>query len=133
MKLTIAIPRRLIEKLLRRMIPLAEEVSDLFQQNAEEDGLTPKLRGWIERYQVKSWGAFYEDSDNYFGLHAGALAIQDQPLPQFTISPSLSEREILDSWFDQLWQYIDQLLDDDSDDLRRSRFFGQSAKLRLTG
>jgi hypothetical protein len=99
------------------MLPLAEEVSDLFQQNAEEDGLTPKLRKWIERYQVKSWGSLYEDSANYFGLHAGAVVIQDQPLPQFTISPGLSEQETLQSWLDQLWQYIDHLIDDDSDDL----------------
>lgn len=115
MKNSIAVPRRLIQKFLRKMLPLAKEVSDLFQQNAEDDGLTPRLREWIERYQVKTWADAYEDPTNYFRLHAAALAIQDEP-PKELLPPSdLQTVEDVQAWVDKLCDFFERYLDDDSD------------------
>lgn len=115
MTLTIAVPRRLIEKFLRRILPLTKEVSDIFQENAEDDGLTPRLREWIERYQVRTWAEAYEDPTNYFRLHAAVLAIQDEQ-PKELLPPSdLQTVEDVQAWVDKLCDFFERYLDDDSD------------------
>lgn len=115
MKNSIAVPRRLVEKFLRKMLPLVKEVSDIFQQNAKDDGLTPRLREWIERYQVRTWADAYEDPTNYFRLHAAALAIQDEP-PRELLPPSdLQTVEDVQAWVDKLCDFFERYLDDDSD------------------
>ena len=40
----LAIPRRLVDKLLRKMTPLVAETVELFKENADQDGLTPRLK-----------------------------------------------------------------------------------------
>lgn len=115
MQITISIRRQLVEKFLRKMLPLTKEVSDLFQDNAEDDGLTPKLREWIERYQVKSWAEAYEDPANYFLLHATALSIQDEPPKELLPPPGMKTVEDFQAWLDELFAFFEKHLDDDSD------------------
>ena len=51
----LSIPRRLVDKFLRKMTPLVAETVASFNENADQDGLTPKLKEWISRYEVDGW------------------------------------------------------------------------------
>lgn len=78
--LSFTIPRRLVEKFLRKMVPLVVEVCERFEENAEQDGLTPKLREWNSRYGVEGWAEAYEDFGNFLLVHMAALPILGNPL-----------------------------------------------------
>ncbi len=54
MPTSIPVPRRLIDKFLGKMLPLADEVSGLLQQNAEQDGLTPRLKESCRPFSMMS-------------------------------------------------------------------------------
>lgn len=71
----IEIPRRLVDKLLRKMTPLVAETIELLKENADEDGLTPKLKHWIALYKVDSWADAYEDFGNFLVAHSAAMTV----------------------------------------------------------
>lgn len=112
---SLSIPRKLIDKFLRKITPLVAEVCSLFQANADPDGLTPNLKEWIGRYEVESWADAYEDFGNFLLLHVAALPVLGNPfekLPQFQ---PVETPEDLQLWLDQLWVICDQSLDDDNE------------------
>jgi hypothetical protein len=69
----LAIPRRLVDKILRKMTPLVGETVALFKENADQYGLTPKLKDWISRFQIEGWADAYEDFNNFLAAHVAAM------------------------------------------------------------
>lgn len=113
---SLSIPRQLIDKVLRKMTPLVVETVALFNEKADQDGLTPKLKEWIALYDVEGWAIAYEDPNNFLRVPLAALPVIGNPLENL---PPLQEAKTLNDvqyWLDQLWQTLDQVLDDDSDD-----------------
>lgn len=71
------IPRRLIELCLRKLIPLTLEVGELFAQNAEENGLPPRINWWLETYGVSGWAQMYLSADSLWTAHVDGLGKSD--------------------------------------------------------
>lgn len=121
----LSIPRRLVDKFLRKMTPLVAETVALFNENADQDGLTPRLKEWISRYELEGWAGAYEDFGNFLLVHLAALPVLGNPLESL---PPLSEAKTLSDlqgWLNQLWQVCDQALDDDSDEAIEAATTGQ--------
>lgn len=112
----IGIPRVLVEKFLRKMVPLVEEVVELFKENADEDGLTPKLKENIARYRVGPWAEAYEDMSIVVAAPLMAMfCLDDEPEVLFK-PPRLETVEDFHRWMDSIWDECERFLDDDSDD-----------------
>ncbi len=98
------------------MVPLVEETVSLFTENADADGLTPKLRQWIKRYEIVSWAEAYEDFKNFLMVQVGALSTLDEPPAVLFSPPKIESVEDMHRWLDSAWETCEQFLDDDSDD-----------------
>jgi hypothetical protein len=112
----IGIPRRLVDKFLRKMTPLVAETIELLKENADTDGLTPKLKHWIARFQVVSWAEAYEDFNNFLGAHLAALSALDGPSNLLSAIPKIETLEDLQAWLDSVWKECERVLDDNTDD-----------------
>lgn len=71
------IPRRIIELCLRKLIPLTLEVGELFAQNAEENGLPPRINWWLETYGVSGWAQKYLSPESLWSAHVDGLVKSD--------------------------------------------------------
>jgi hypothetical protein len=116
MPLQFAIPRRLVDKFLRKMTPLVGETVERFSENADHDGLTPKLKEWIERYQVAGWAEAYEDFNNFMLAHYAALPALGDSLPAIPQPDQIETLEDAQRWLDSVWEACEKVLDDDNDD-----------------
>jgi hypothetical protein len=116
MPLQFAIPRRLVDKFLRKMSPLVGETVELFNQNADDDGLTPKLKEWIERFQVAGWAEAYEDFNNFLLAHYAALPALGDSLLAIPQPDQIETQEDAQRWLDSVWEACEKVLDDDNDD-----------------
>jgi hypothetical protein len=112
----IGIPRRLVEKFLREMVPLVKETVELFEENANSDGLTPRLRAYIARFQVESWAEAYEDVGLFLILQIGALSALDQPPPVLLNLPKIESLAEAQAFADSMWDACEHILDEFSDD-----------------
>lgn len=112
----IGIPRRLVDKFLRKMTPLVAETIELLKANADTDGLTPKLKHWIARFQVVSWADAYEDFNNFLGAHLAALSALDGPSNLLSAISKIETMEGFQAWIDSVWKELERILDDDTDD-----------------
>jgi len=116
MTLRIGVPRKLVEKFLRKMVPLVEETIVLFTENAEADGLTPKLKQWILRFQIESWAEAYEDLGNFLIAIFAALSTLDEPPAFLLLRPKVETLDDLECLLNAVWDVCDHTLDDDTDD-----------------
>lgn len=121
----LSIPRRLVDKFLWKMAPLVTETVTLFNEREDEDGLTPKLKEWIERYGVEGWAGAYEDFSNFLLVHLAALSVFGNPLEVHLAHQSFQSHDDLQGWLDQLWQTLGLVLDDDGDNFIDAVISGQ--------
>lgn len=112
----IAIPRRLVDKILRKMTPLVEETVALFKENADQDGLTPKLKDWISRFQIEGWADAYEDFNNFLLAHLAALPALGISAETFAPPEHFESLEDDQRWLDSVWALCEKVLDDDNED-----------------
>lgn len=111
----IAIPRRLVDKVLRKMTPLVLETVELFKENADDDGLTPRLKEWIERHKVERWAEAYEDFNGFLAAHLAALPALGISADTITSPAHMETREDAQRWVDSIWALCEKVLDDDSE------------------
>lgn len=112
----VAVPRPLLDKFLRKMVPLATSTVTLFEENAESNGLPPGIARCSAIHQVDSWAEAYEDLSSFLGLHLAALSTLDKPPSVLFSPPAINTPEDLQSYLDAVWQEVEETLDDDSDD-----------------
>lgn len=112
----IGIPRRLVDKFLRKMTPLVAETIERLKENADQDGLTPKLKDWISRFQIEGWADAYEDFNNFLLAHLAALPAVGISPETFTLPKRIESMEDLQRWADSAWAFCEKFLDDDSED-----------------
>lgn len=112
----LTIPRSLIDKFLRKMTPLVEETVALFKENADQDGLTPKLKEWIARFQVAGWADAYEDFNNFMAAHIAAMPALGISVESISPPQAIESWENVQRWLDSLWYLCEKVLDDDSED-----------------
>lgn len=116
MPLQFAIPRRFVDKFLRKMTPLVKETVELLTEYADDDGLTPKLKEWNKRYQVAGWAGAYEDFNNFLGAHFAVLPALSDSLQAIPKPDRIETLEDAQCWLDSVWQACERVLDDDSDE-----------------
>lgn len=112
----IAVPRPLIDKFLRKMLPLVTSTVALFRENAEPDGLPPGIKHWSVVHQVDSWAEAYEDLSGFLGLHLAALSALNSPPSTLFFPPKIDSLEELQSYLGAVWREMEAVLDDDTDD-----------------
>ncbi len=105
----VPIPRSLIELCLRQLIPLTLEVGALFRQNAEENGLPPRINWWIEIYGVHGWAHRYLSADSMWTAHLeGVDGVQLEPLWQ--IDWSSVDTSNPDAIYAAIWRSVENAL-----------------------
>lgn len=114
--LEISVPRRLIEKFLRQMLPIVAEVMQIFKDKADPDGLTPKLKENIAAYQIETWADAYEDRSAIFAAPLSALFCLDDSPEQLLTPPKFKTIDDIQRWVDSIWMECERYLDDDTDD-----------------
>ncbi len=102
----LAIPRRLVDKFLRKMTPLVEETVELFKENADQDGLTPKLKDWISRFQIEGWADAYEDFNNFLAAHLAAMPALGISVESITPPQAFESWEDAQRWLDSVWESL---------------------------
>jgi hypothetical protein len=113
----IGVPRRLIEKFLRKMLPIVAEVMQLFKDKADADGLTPKLKKYIELYQIGSWADAYEDPASIISAPLSALFCLDNSPEQVLTPPKFESIDDIYRWLDSIWKECERYIDVDCDDI----------------
>lgn len=109
--LQIDIPRRLIEKFLRKMLPIVAEAADAFKDKADPDGLTPKLKENIALYGIEPWAEAYEDPAMIFAAPLSALFCIDNSPEQFLNPPKFETLDDFYRWLDSVWQECERDLE----------------------
>lgn len=105
----VPIPRSLIELSLRKLIPLALDVGDLFAQNAEENGLPPRINWWLKTYGVSDWAQMYLSADSLWSAHVEGLGKSD--LEQlWEIDWSSVDLSSPDSIYAAIWRAVENAL-----------------------
>lgn len=113
--LRIQIPRHLVELILRKFVPLVSEVVELFNENADADGLTPRFRRWIDLYQISDWASIYYDP-HAFVTQARGLALEAAILPSVLVDqPKITTWDELQPYFDQVWAAVEEIFEQDPD------------------
>lgn len=112
----LTIPRSLIDKFLRKMTPLVAETIELFKENADQDGITPKLKEWIVRFEVAGWAGAYEDFNNFMAAHLAAMPALGISVESITPPQAIESWEDAQRCADSIWALFEKLMDDDSED-----------------
>lgn len=103
------IPSRVIELCLRKLIPLTLEVGELFSQNAEENGLPPRINWWLQTYGVSSWAQKYLSADSLWTAHVDGVGKSD--LEQlWEIDWSVVDLGNPDSIYAAIWAAVEKAL-----------------------
>jgi hypothetical protein len=115
------IPRKLIEFVLRRTIPLAKEVAALFAQNAEPSGRPPRLNWWIETYGVRDWAKAYLHPQSLFQAYETGL-VEGRIEPLAHVDWSGVDTTNLEAIYSAIWRSVEKslLLDKDEPELPES-------------
>lgn len=129
----IPIPRRLIELVLRRTLPLAKEVAALVSENAAPNGRPPRLNWWIETYEVRGWAKAYIDPQFLFQAYETGL-VEGQIEPFAHLDVSLVDPTSPETIYAAIWQSVEKilLLDEDDPDLPESLELEQQALMAMT-
>jgi len=98
------------------MTPLVAETVELFKENADQDGLTPKFKEWVARFQVAGWADAYEDFNNFMAAHLAAMPALGISVESITPPQALESWEDAQRWLDSVWNLCEKVLDDDSED-----------------
>jgi hypothetical protein len=128
----IPIPRRLIELVLRRTLPLATEVAALVSENAEPNGRPPRLNWWLETYGVRGWAKVYLDPQSLFQAYETGL-VEGHIEPFSHLDLSLFDPTNPETVYSAIWQSLEKilLLDEDEPDLPDSLELEQQALMAM--
>jgi hypothetical protein len=111
----VQIPRQLVESFLRKIVPQALEVVSLFRENAEQDGLPPRIKQWISLYNVKDWANAYLEPKKLLQVHAdGFSAIFGTPSTD-SIQQVTEGMKIPEALLQEVWGWLQQFIDHDLD------------------
>lgn len=129
----VPIPRKLIELVLRRLVPLVDEVTALYFQNAEPNGRPPGLNHWIDFYGVKDWARGYLDLQSLFQAHEMGM-VESGVNPLADIDWSDVDLTNADAIYAAIWARMEQfyLLDEGEPELPESTEAEQQVISRMS-
>lgn len=110
------VPSHLIDKALHGLVPFVGGIVEILNEFTNHHELPPKLKGLIERFEVREWAQVYEHPEMLLGLHLTLFSIANKLSPTEIVLPDrVSSDEALQAWNERAWLAFEQSWGADGD------------------